>query len=152
MRNQLLESLARAEHNQWCDWASRLLAQEKGISQERKDRWERLIKTPYEQLTDEEKESDRTQAMNAFFVADRYSYDLLRNYGSGVFAKKIGAWLTTSVTGTVVMLIGLLQNLETIESFALFFVGLTIIIYGYVNVGLDYYIDLWETKRIREDE
>jgi hypothetical protein len=64
----LLEELASIEHERWSHWqrymhekASRNSDGSLTISADLVARWERLISTPYAQLTDEERESDREQ-------------------------------------------------------------------------------------------
>ncbi|MCK5548568.1 MAG: hypothetical protein KAI64_06110 [Thermoplasmata archaeon] len=52
------EMLARLEHDQWSSWAYSILTEEEGISEERRERWQRLIDASWENLTDEEKEDD----------------------------------------------------------------------------------------------
>ena len=65
---ELLEKLAAIEHDRWAHWQQ--FVHEQGERQ--KDgslviphklvaKWERLIATPYEKLTDKEQESDRDQ-------------------------------------------------------------------------------------------
>lgn len=66
--NDLLEQLAAIEHERWSHWQRYM--HDKG---QRNDdgsltipaalisRWDRLIRTPYSELTDEERESDREQ-------------------------------------------------------------------------------------------
>ena len=55
----LVEQLARIEHEQWIEW-SKAVAHE--VSAERRARWERLWATPYEDLSEEAKEADRKYA------------------------------------------------------------------------------------------
>jgi hypothetical protein len=54
----LTEKLAELEHEQWVSWATSILKEEAGLSEKRRERWERLITTPFKQLTMEEKASD----------------------------------------------------------------------------------------------
>ena len=56
---RLLEILSELEHEQWSEWAARLIAQEDGLSKERVERYDRLSRTPYAELSDELKEADR---------------------------------------------------------------------------------------------
>jgi hypothetical protein len=58
---QLLEAIAAIEHEQWCAWAYAVMREE-NLSQDRIDRWNRLLITPYDQLTEQEKEQDREWA------------------------------------------------------------------------------------------
>ena len=64
----MLEQLAAAEHERWSHWQRYLHG--KGVRQpdgslllpaELVERWQRQIETPYTELTDQEKESDREQ-------------------------------------------------------------------------------------------
>jgi hypothetical protein len=66
--NELLETLASAEHERWCRWQrhvhSKCVPQGDGallIPADLVRQWENQIATPYSELTDEEKESDREQ-------------------------------------------------------------------------------------------
>ena len=54
-----LEKLAALEHEQWAAWASSISSEELKISPERLERWKRLIDTPYAELLEHEKDSDR---------------------------------------------------------------------------------------------
>lgn len=74
-----LEDLASLEHKSWSDWATYMLdtlsreAQEAGVDVERLQglqcfkRWHRQRQTPYKELSESEKESDRRE------VRKRYS-------------------------------------------------------------------------------
>lgn len=64
----ILEDLAAIEHERWSTWQCYLHSQGTRqpdgsliLSPELVARWERQIQTPYEQLTDAEKQSDRDQ-------------------------------------------------------------------------------------------
>lgn len=66
--DSLLERLAAIEHERWARWQKYL--HEKGVKQpdgsllipaELVERWERQIETPYAELTEIERESDREQ-------------------------------------------------------------------------------------------
>lgn len=57
----LRERIAELEHVQWARWAKSILESE-SISGERVIRWRRLIKTPYADLTEAEKDLDREWA------------------------------------------------------------------------------------------
>ena len=67
-KNVLLEQLAAIEHERWAHWQRFM----HGKGERKPDgslvlpadlvaKWERLIETPYAQLTDKERESDREQ-------------------------------------------------------------------------------------------
>jgi hypothetical protein len=57
----LREQLAALEHWQWATWAADIMRTE-SISRTRMARWNRLIATPYEDLTEDEKDQDREWA------------------------------------------------------------------------------------------
>jgi len=66
--DELVDALASLEHARWCHWQrylhSRCIRRDDGILLIPADlvkRWEKQIETPYSELTDEEKESDREQ-------------------------------------------------------------------------------------------
>lgn len=69
MASDLFEQLAAIEHERWADWQRHLhskcktMAAYKGliIPAEFVEQWERLIATPYAELSEKEKESDREQ-------------------------------------------------------------------------------------------
>lgn len=54
-----IEVLASLEHEQWAHWTKYMLD---NLTDENISRWRLQIKTPYEQLTENEKESDRVWA------------------------------------------------------------------------------------------
>ena len=57
--NELLEKLAAIEHQQWMQWSQNVA--DAVIDEERTERWRRLW-IPYDQLSEEMKEQDRTFA------------------------------------------------------------------------------------------
>jgi hypothetical protein len=66
--NEILEQLAAAEHERWAHWQrymhSKAIRNSDGsltIPAELVSRWERLMETPYAELTEDERESDREQ-------------------------------------------------------------------------------------------
>lgn len=67
-RSQTIERLAAIEHERWAHWQRYLHGQcerrEDGaliIPADLADRWARQVKTPYSQLSEQEKESDKEQ-------------------------------------------------------------------------------------------
>jgi hypothetical protein len=66
--SDLLEQLAAIEHERWSHW-QRYMHEKAHRNDDGSltlpaalvSRWERLMRTPYSQLTDEERESDREQ-------------------------------------------------------------------------------------------
>lgn len=69
IEKEAVEMLAELEHEQWSEWVSRVIATEDHISPKRLRRWERLSKTPYKKLTEDEKEDDRFYARKAFVLS-----------------------------------------------------------------------------------
>lgn len=72
-----IEALAATEHERWTSWQQHLHAkctrQADGslvIPAELVSRWERQINTPYDQLSEAEKESDREQVRRYLAVID----------------------------------------------------------------------------------
>jgi hypothetical protein len=58
----LVETLAALEHEQWAEGFSKPIAKEELLSPERMCRWRRFWNTPYEQLPEDVKEMDRVWA------------------------------------------------------------------------------------------
>lgn len=61
----ILERLAELEHEQWAHWTKYMLD---NLSPENIERWRRQIETPYEQLSEMEKGSDRQWARRAIKI------------------------------------------------------------------------------------
>ncbi|WP_334001379.1 hypothetical protein [Burkholderia gladioli] len=66
--DEILEQLAAAEHDRWAHWQrymhSKAIRNNDGsltIPADLVSRWERLMETPYTELTDDERQSDREQ-------------------------------------------------------------------------------------------
>jgi len=60
MKNDnLLEAIAKIEHEQWSHWVKYMLD---NLTPENIERWKKQIQTEYENLTEKEKESDREWA------------------------------------------------------------------------------------------
>ncbi len=57
--SEMSEVLADLEHQQWAYWTRYMLD---NLSAENIERWKKQIETPYSELTDKEKESDRVWA------------------------------------------------------------------------------------------
>jgi hypothetical protein len=62
----LIEALATREHEQWMDWMQWQYAHP-----ERAEGWRRLASTPYADLTEREKESDREEARKVLGILAR---------------------------------------------------------------------------------
>jgi hypothetical protein len=66
--DELIEQLAAIEHERWADWQKwcHKILRENNPSPEQGDileRWDRQIETPYAELSEKEKQSDRDQVM-----------------------------------------------------------------------------------------
>ena len=70
MKNKL-ESLAELEHIQWSHWTKYML---ENMTPENIARWKRQIATPYDELTEKEKGSDREWARKVLEI-NRSFYD-----------------------------------------------------------------------------
>jgi hypothetical protein len=57
--SSLREQLAELEHEQWAHWTEYVLD---NLTSENIERWKKQIKTPYNSLTEKEKDSDRAWA------------------------------------------------------------------------------------------
>lgn len=55
----MLEKLAELEHIQWSHWTKYML---ENLTPENIERWKKQIETPYSDLSEKEKESDREWA------------------------------------------------------------------------------------------
>lgn len=62
MKDAVLEKLADLEHEQWAHWTRYMLD---NLTDENINRWRLQIETPYSELTEKEKESDRSWARKA---------------------------------------------------------------------------------------
>jgi hypothetical protein len=61
----IIEKLAELEHDQWTHWTKYFLA---NFTVENIERWKKQIETPYAQLSEKEKQSDREWALKAFNI------------------------------------------------------------------------------------
>jgi len=59
IKEKLIEELADLEHEQWSHWTKYMLD---NLTEENKKKWQKQIKTPYKDLTEKEKDSDREWA------------------------------------------------------------------------------------------
>ncbi len=76
--NNLLEQLAAHEHERWAHWQKFLyktcLENEDGsltIPKEKVELWKKQINTPYEELTEKEKEADRYGARKILEIINK---------------------------------------------------------------------------------
>lgn len=72
--DEVLERLAALEHDQWSGWMKYMFSkctEEDGktiIPAELVERWKRQMETPYDELPEEEKESDRVEARKVLAI------------------------------------------------------------------------------------
>jgi len=67
----LLEDLAELEHKQWAHWTKYMLNRLEQLERElmdQKENWRRQIATPYSELTEKEKDSDRSWASKSLEI------------------------------------------------------------------------------------
>lgn len=69
--DRIFEKLAELEHKQWIHWTRYMLD---NLTTENIDRWKKQIETPYAELSEKEKESDRDWAKKVL--------DLIREEGT----------------------------------------------------------------------
>jgi hypothetical protein len=81
---ELIELLADKEHSSWARWMTYLIEEKceviEGtdghshlyIPNELLDRWERQIRTPYAELSEQEKQSDRDEVAHILPIVQRY--------------------------------------------------------------------------------
>lgn len=62
---ELLEKLAELEHNQWCHWTKYFLSMR---TKENENHWREQMRIPYSELSEEEKNSDRSWARKVLEV------------------------------------------------------------------------------------
>jgi hypothetical protein len=65
MKNNTIEKLAELEHIQWAHWTKYML---NNLTPDNIERWKRQIKTPYNDLSEKEKDSDREWAKMAYDI------------------------------------------------------------------------------------
>lgn len=78
-RRALIEELAAVEHARWAHWQRYVHDQCERMSDGRLlipadlvRRWEKQISTPYDQLSEDEKQSDREQVEKALPILDKF--------------------------------------------------------------------------------
>ena len=64
----MLEELANLEHEQWAHWTRYML---NNLTPENIERWKGQCDTPYSELSEKEKESDREWARKVMTIASR---------------------------------------------------------------------------------
>jgi hypothetical protein len=67
--NELEEEIANLEHVQWSHWTKYMLD---NLTPENIERWRRQIDTPYSELSEKEKDSDREWARKVMYITGNY--------------------------------------------------------------------------------
>jgi len=65
MEDELLEALADLEHDQWAHWTRYMLD---NLTPGNIEKWEKQCDTPYSDLSEKEKDSDREWALKAIKI------------------------------------------------------------------------------------
>ena len=94
--SELREALAALEHDRWSRWQKHLhdIVRANGrmmIPDSCWEHWERQIATPYDELSEREKDSDRKEADKTMEVLRRFSAPDLRDAASSVTECRGGA-------------------------------------------------------------
>ena len=76
-KEEMYEKLSAIEHERWADWQkwSHKILRENCPSPELEkvlERWDRQIATPYSELSEKEKQSDRDQVDRYWYLIDDY--------------------------------------------------------------------------------
>jgi hypothetical protein len=67
----LRERLAALEHEQWAHWTRYMLD---NLTPENVERWRSQIETPYERLSESEKQSDREWADRVLILVEAFAH------------------------------------------------------------------------------
>jgi len=68
-KKELLEELAKIEHDQWIEWSKSVSSE---VSDERRNRWKKYW-VDYDELSEEVKEQDRVYARKIIKVIDQHT-------------------------------------------------------------------------------
>ena len=77
MNDDVLEDMAELSHNQWAGWARWMMENWDDVHHSGEtfiDRWCRQIATPYSELSELEKESDRIEARKMIQMLEWHGY------------------------------------------------------------------------------
>ena len=92
-KREIVERVAALEHEQWAHWTAYMLD---NLTPENIARWKRQIDTPYDRLTEQEKESDRRWAQKHLDATDHFD---LRKAAESV-CKETRIWLPRTESST----------------------------------------------------
>jgi hypothetical protein len=81
------ERLAALEHEQWAHWTRYLLDH---LTPENVERWRRQIDTPYEELSEPEKQGDREWADRVLEIVGAYAASNWREGGREPGQREVG--------------------------------------------------------------
>ena len=70
-REDLLEKLADSEHERWSRWM-RWMFTDTNYTEENVARWKKQMRTPYSELSEGEKDSDRKEARRTIEIFQEY--------------------------------------------------------------------------------
>lgn len=73
VEDELTEELADLEHKQWIHWMEYLID---NITDENIEKWKKEIKTPYKELSEKGKDSDREWARKAIGIMQQHSEEV----------------------------------------------------------------------------
>ena len=71
-RTELLDDLARLEHEQWSSWAYSLMDSEENLSRARVDRWLKNHGKHWNEFSEEDKNKDREWAERVLWVIKKH--------------------------------------------------------------------------------
>lgn len=106
MRQAIIERSAALQHEQWAGWTRWMIDK---FSPEMVERWERQIKTPYAELSEREKDSDRVEARKVLEAAGFFE---LLEAAEGVINKAESNGYTWDVNMSFRELFGELKTLQ----------------------------------------
>jgi spore cortex formation protein SpoVR/YcgB (stage V sporulation) len=110
VKEELLETLAAIEHQRWADWQKYVHSKGKEyrdntfrLPHDLYRQWERQIATPYAELSEAEKESDREQVRRYLHILDVHEASILARLRDDVTNHVAKLWgfdvIVTSMKG-----------------------------------------------------
>lgn len=73
IKKQVWEELADLEHRQWAHWTKHMLEH---LTPENIEKWKKQIETPYFELSEQEKLSDRSWAKQVINILENYEIEI----------------------------------------------------------------------------